>query len=120
MVIALTPSPNEDELQVELSISTRLSLTADQARRKTTRFLMDNISMFLTPVNPLLVVTDQEHIQWRFSIMLVLGQQGKLGQVGELNVDAYTGEILVDEVDLMEIKDNAQRLAQSTTHSTVG
>jgi hypothetical protein len=120
MVIALTPSPNQDELQVELSISTRLSLSADQARRKATRFLMDNVSMFLMPVNPLLVIIDHEQIQWRFSVMLAMGQQGRLGQVGELNVDAYTGDILVDEAALAEIKENAQRLAQSATYTTVG
>ena len=119
MVIALTPLHNEDALQIDLSISTRLNLTADQAQRKATRFLMDNISMFLMPVNPLLVVADQEDIKWRFSIMLVLGQQGKLGPVGELDVDAYTGDISVNDTNLEEIKDNARRLAQSTAHSTV-
>jgi hypothetical protein len=120
MVIALTQPQETEDLQLEVNISTTLGITAEQARRKVTRFLMDNVSMFLSPQEPMLVVTALEQIHWRFPISLSMGRQGNLGQVGEINVDAHTGELLLDEVILTEITDNAQRLAQSTAHPTVG
>lgn len=119
MVIALTQPQETENLQLEVNISTTLGITAEQARRKVTRFLMDNVSMFLSPSSPLLVVKTQEQIWWRFPIGLNLGQHGYLGQVGEINVDAYTGELLLDDDSLERIEVNAQRLAQGAAHPTV-
>ncbi len=120
MVIALSRPPETENLKLEVNISTTLGITAEQARRKVIRFLMDNISMFLSPQAPLLVVASSEQIFWRFPIILSMGQQGSLGQVGEIEVDAHTGELLLDNDSLVRMEANAQRLAQSATHSTVG
>jgi hypothetical protein len=119
MMIALTQPQETENLQLEVNISATLGITAEEARRKVNRFLMDNVSMFLSPSVPLLVVESQEKIYWRFPIGLILGQQGYLGQVGEVDVDAYTGELLLDGHALVRIEANAQRLAQSTSHPPV-
>ena len=92
MVIALTQPQETENLHLEVNISAILGITAEQSRRKVTRFLMDHVSMFLSLASPLLVVESQEKIYWRFPVGLSLGQQGYLGQVGEIDVDAYTGE----------------------------
>ncbi len=119
MVIALTQPQETENLQLEVNISTTLGITAEQARRKVARHLMDHVSMFLSPASPLLVVESQTQIYWRFPIGRSLGQQGYLGQVGEIDVDAYTGELLLNNTSLAKIEANAQRLAQSTTHPPV-
>ncbi len=119
MVIALTQPQETENLQLEVNISATLGITAEQARRKVSRFLMDHVSMFLSPSAPLLVVESQEKIYWRFPVGLSLGQQGYLGQVGEVDVDAYTGELLLDNDSLARVEANAQRLAQSTAHLPV-
>jgi hypothetical protein len=94
MVIALT-SPtqepinsfvtlDEEKLQLEVKLSVTLRVTAEQAKRKLTRFLIDEVNLFIHPDTPLLVVTDQNSIFWRFPLIFSMGRRGKLGQVGEL------------------------------------
>ncbi len=130
MVIALIESSpgldkalitlDENKLQLDVNISLTLDLTAAQARRKLTRFFMDEVSLFINPQDPLLVVVDQETILWRFSIIFSMGRRGKLGQLGEVDVDARSGELLLDDKLLEEIKTNARSLARGTAFSTNG
>ncbi|MCI0393515.1 MAG: hypothetical protein L0322_01070 [Chloroflexi bacterium] len=121
MVVALTRSTQDEEkLQLEINISTTLGITATQARRKLTRFLMDEVSLLITPQSPLLVVNDQNNIFWRFPLVLAMGHHGQPGQVGEVDVNAYSGDLLITDELLENIKANAQRLVRSTTHSAIG
>mgnify|MGYP003400116677 CR=1 FL=1 len=120
MLVALThPSNTEDSLHLDISISTTLGISANQARRKLVRYFMDNVSMFIGPEQPMLVITDQSHFYWRFPISIRMGQLGRLGQVGQVDVDAQNGEILLDESHLKEITINANLLAKAATHSPV-
>jgi len=124
MVIALTQpaqesdqsfiSLDEDKLQLEVKLSLTLGITAEQANRKVTRFLMDEVSLLIHPQTPILVVADQAAIFWRFPLIFSMGPRGKLGQVGEIDVDAQSGELLLNEDMLREIKTHACILAQGT------
>lgn len=115
MTIALTePIQDDDTLQLDIHISTTLGISASEAKRKLARYLMDNVSMFLTPQRPLLIVTNANVITWRFAILFAMGPQGILGQVGEIDVDAHSGEILLTSASQKEIETNAKRLAKST------
>ena len=115
MVIALTqPSKksnnsfvtlDEDNLQLDVNFSVTIGITAEQAKRKLTHFLMDEVSLLISPQAPLLVVADKNAILWRFPIIFSMGHRGKLGQVGEIDVDACN-------------KAHAYILAQSATLST--
>lgn len=114
MIVAFTPSAQDEEnLQFEVNISTTLGITAGRARRKLTRYLMDNLSLFITPTSPLLVVVSPEKILWRFPVVLAMGHHGQIGQVGEVDVDAHSGQILLSDTLLEEINANAHRLAKS-------
>lgn len=63
MIVALIPSIEEKEnLQLELNISTTLGISASQAKRKVARFFMDEVSMFIGPDPPLLVINKDEQI----------------------------------------------------------
>ena len=125
MVVALTQRADnscvvldKDKLQLEVKLSVTLGITAEQAKRKLTRFLMDEVSLLINPQSPLLVVVDQNTIFWRFPLIFSMGPRGRLGQVGEVDVDALTGELLLDEKQLTEIKTHARLLAQSPALST--
>ena len=128
MVIALTPpnqesssafvSLDQEKLQLEIKLSVTLGVTAEQAKRKLTRFLIDEVNLFIHPEAPLLVVTDQNTIFWRFPLIFSMGHRGKLGQVGEVDVDAQTGELLLNDTLLEEIKAHARFLAQHTALPT--
>lgn len=124
MVIALTQpaqgsahpfvSLDKDSLQLDVKFSVTLGITAEQAKRKLTRFLMDEVSLLIHPYGPLLVVVNQNAIFWRFPLIFSMGLRGKLGQVGEIDVDARSGDLLFNDTLLTEIKAHAHILAQST------
>ncbi len=107
---------NEQTMRLEVQISMQLGIDAQAAKRKVTRFLLDEISLFVTPEHPLLVINNSQLV-WRFPLSLVMGQQGWLGHLGQLDVDAVTGNLLVDEIMTMEIKNHALTLAQNTSFS---
>jgi hypothetical protein len=60
-----------------------------------------------------LVLADR--IVWRVPVVLTMPGHGVLGRVGEIDVDVETGEILLTEDILTDIKEHAKRLAASTT-----
>lgn len=119
MVIAFPESIQEQHpLHLKLNISTTLGITAQEAHSKVLRYFVDHVNMFITPRPPLLVMLDDHTFHWRFPLVFSLGRQGRLGQVGEVDVDAYTGELLIQETQVQEINANVRRLAQSTPHSS--
>jgi hypothetical protein len=121
MVIGLTqPSQSsnnplvtldEENLQLVVNVSVKLGVTAEQAKRKVTRYLMDEVSLLIGPQAPLLVVAGQEEIYWRFPIVFSMGPRGRLGQVGQIDVDAQSGALLVTDELIEEIKTYARVLA---------
>jgi hypothetical protein len=55
---------------------------------------------------------------WRVPVWLALPTTGSLGQVGALDVDAQTGEILFTQQILDEIAERGDALASSATPKT--
>ena len=124
MVVAIAPSwrqtnqqqikLSEDDLQLEIQLSLTLGITAKQAKRRLSRFLLDEVSLFIGPEEPILVV-DGTTAFWRFPLQLTMAKCGRLGQVGSVDVDAQSGELRITDEQLMEIKRNARLLARSAT-----
>lgn len=106
MNVAIENQSENKDLRLEVNTSTTLRVSAQQAKRRLTRYLMDNMSRFLHPEDPLLVIIDEQQIHWRFPVVLSMGRHGRLGQVGELHVDARTEQIIVSET-----------LIEATTHA---
>ena len=109
---------DKDQLTFDFRLSVTLGVTESQAKRKLTRFFMDEVSLLIHPDDPLLVLVDAETIYWRFPVILSLGKQGRLGQIGEVDVDAQSGELQLNEERLEEMTHNARILARSATLST--
>jgi hypothetical protein len=61
------------------------------------------------------VLTLAERIVWRVPVDLTAPPQGRLGRVGEVDVDVESGELLLDETQIAEIQKRAQRIAASST-----
>lgn len=122
MVVAIAPSwqptnqqqikLSEDNLQLEIQLSLTLGVTAKQAKRRLSRFLLDEVSLFVGPEEPILVV-DGTTVFWRFPLQLTMAKCGRLGPVGSIDVDAESGELQITDEQLMEIKRNARLLARS-------
>lgn len=123
MAVAIAPSLQRtkqeditlsaDDLHLDLHLSLQLGITAKQAKRKLSRFLLDEVSLFIGPEEPMLVVAEGPLVFWRFPLQLAMAKCGRLGQVGSIDVDAQSGELLLTNEQLMEIKHNARLLARS-------
>ena len=102
------------QVNVSINISATLNITAYTAKRKANVFVLNRLGTGLFGDEPKLIVTDKL-ICWRVPIFASTASQGRLGQVGQIDVDAQTGEVLADENVLKEIGDNADRLVARTT-----
>jgi hypothetical protein len=85
-------------------------ITATMARRHVSRLVISEIGNLLCGGEPSLVVG--ERVCWRVPITLAYPDTGPAGQVGALDVDVETGEVLVTPEQLAEITDYAHHLAQ--------
>ncbi len=105
--------PAEAEIKVELSVTSTINFTAHVARRRVTKLMLDRVGNLLYGEEPSLVVKDR--ILWRVPIWLSLPTTGPLGQVGALDVDVQTGQILFTPELLEEIADRGDALAERAT-----
>ena len=110
---SLLPQIKAAQVDINIHVSAQLNVSPFIARQKVNRLLLTEASTGLGGDEPHLVVS-QEHLCWRVPIHLALPSRGKLGQVGEIDVDVQTGQVLVDEDQLQEIVDHAERLLVSS------
>ncbi len=96
------------QFNVSINISATLNITAYTAKRKANTFVLNRMGTGLFGDEPQLVVTDKL-ICWRVPIFLSTASHGRVGQVGQIDIDAQTGEVLANDETLKEISDNAER-----------
>jgi hypothetical protein len=103
--------PQLEAAQVDISIrvSARLNVTQVAARRKVNVFVLNEIGTGLGGDTPTLVIHNNR-LCWRVPVILALPPRGRLGQVGQIDMDAQTGEILVNDQEMRDIADHATRL----------
>jgi predicted DNA-binding antitoxin AbrB/MazE fold protein len=90
-------------------IPSRVRITARAAQRKVNRFLLDEISYLMGGEQPSLAETDR--LVWRVPIVLTYPAHGIVGQVGSIDVDTESGELLLSPETVEEIQHNARALA---------
>ncbi|MBY0229455.1 MAG: hypothetical protein K2W96_09265 [Gemmataceae bacterium] len=88
-------------------------ISAFAARQCAKQFIIMDVSSQVATDEPTLVPGDRPC--WRVPLLLTMPRHGSLGQVGELLVDADTGEVLADEKDLARINDDANSLARRSS-----
>ena len=108
--------PPQTEVKVELSLTSQVNITDYTAQRKVTKLLLDQVGNQLYGEQPSLVVG--RRLLWRIPVWLALLTAGPLGQVGTLDVDAKTGDILFTQQILDEIAERGNALTQRSTSST--
>jgi hypothetical protein len=108
--------PAPAEVKVEFSLTAQVNITDLTAQRKVTKLLLDQVGNLLYGERPALVVG--RRLLWRVPVWLALPTTGPLGQVGTLDVDAQTGEILFTQQILDEIAERGNALAQRATSTT--
>ncbi len=84
-------------------------ITAEEARRKVNRFLLDNVSYLMGAARPTLAETDR--LVWRVPVVLTYPDKGAVGEIGVIDVDAEQGDVLTTPETIPEIQEHARALA---------
>ncbi|HOU13274.1 MAG TPA: hypothetical protein PKZ84_09150 [Anaerolineae bacterium] len=105
--------PAPAEVRIEFSLSTQVNVTDFTAQRKVSKVLLDQVGNLLYGERPTLVAG--RRLLWRVPVWVALPTTGPLGQVGTLDVDAQTGEVLTSTALLNDIEERAHVLVERTT-----
>ena len=95
-------------VDINLRVSGEIVVGSLAARQKVNRFVVSQIGNLCSAGEPELLVADS--FLWRVPVLLTNPASGELGQVGEITVDAQTGEIHADEATITSIQQNARTL----------
>lgn len=89
----------------------QVQVTPAYARRRVNGLVSERVSHLLLAGTPRLTYTDRWY--WRVPVDLTFPSRGRVGSVGELDVDATLGEITVSDELLDQIAQRADRLART-------
>ncbi len=105
----VTP-PQGATLAIRIELTAQVNITPFVARQKVTGFVILEISDRMRGEQPELVVGDR--LCWAVPVVLTSPSRGVVGKVGEILVDATTGELLVERDAVQRMSDDADRLAE--------
>lgn len=105
------------DLNIQVSIAAVINVTAKAARRQVTAWLASEVGNMLISGVPQLVIS--QRVVWRVPALLTSSKLGPVGEVGAVEVDADTAELLVTSELRKRILDNVHQLTYSPS-STVG
>ncbi len=100
--------------QSRIRVKAPLNISAFVARQKATGYVLDHVSDHMAGGNPRLVV-DGDRFLWRVPIHFAVLPHGRLGQVGTIDVDARTGQLLLTPRFAEEAQHRAQMLVERAT-----
>ena len=90
----------------------KIEIPASIARRKVNVLMLDRVSNQLISGEPTLVQVETDKWVWRVPVELGFPRYGRVGKVGEVDVNARSGMIDYDSRLLKEIEQKAIELAQ--------
>jgi hypothetical protein len=92
----------------EIRRTVTVAVSAESARRQVHRWLLLEVSHMMGADEPTLVAGDRAC--WRVPVHLSAPQVGLVGQVGEIDVDAITGEMMSVAAQKVTIEQRAREL----------
>lgn len=101
------------ELNIQVSISTTVNIDPKTARRQVTAWLVSEVGNMLIGGTPHLVISHKT--VWRVPAMLTSSEVGLVGEVGTVDLDAESGELLASDQLKEQILDNVKRLTRPTS-----
>jgi hypothetical protein len=102
--------PSGATVDIHIHITAPVNVTPFVARQRVNTFVISEISTQLLADTPELSVG--ERLCWSVSVMLTSPARGVVGKVGDILVDAGTGELLVNDELVRRMTDDARRLAE--------
>jgi hypothetical protein len=116
---SLLPEFSSDQLPLvlDVQVSTTLNLSAEDARRYVNHQVIPQLGTGLVARTPELSIANTQ-ITWRVPIELSLPHLGNLGEVGVVQVDAHSGEVVISVAEQEQIITHARRLYRGATLPT--
>lgn len=102
--------PEQAAVNITVSVSATVKVTDATAQRKVSKLLLDLVGAQLYEEQPSLVAG--RRLLWRVPVWLGLPSCGPVGQVGTIDVDAQSGEILFSQQLLTEIAERGDAMAR--------
>ncbi|MDW8326321.1 MAG: hypothetical protein RMK99_07115 [Anaerolineales bacterium] len=102
--------PAQSEVKIDIHLTARLNVTDFTAQRRVSKLLLDQVGNLLYGERPTLLVG--RRLLWRVPVWFGRPPDGPIGQVGHLDVDAQTGEILYSQLDLNLFAERGNALAR--------
>ena len=99
-------------LDITVSVSATIEVDATTAQRKATAWLISQVGNLLMGDAPALVIG--QRTVWRVPVLLTSPSRGVIGQVGAVDVDAISGQVLADPLLAQELVTHARNLARSS------
>lgn len=109
---ALVAKLQAAQVDINVHVTASINITPFVARQKVNVLLLDKVGTGLFSEAPGLVAT-QDRLRWRVPVVLGLPGRGYLGQIGVIDVDVQTGEVLVDDNLIYDLTRRATQLAAS-------
>jgi hypothetical protein len=91
---------------------THLPISAFVARQKVNVLMLEHVSHMLLAGEPKLIQKSTQEWVWQVPIDLTYPSKGRVGQVGQIEVEAYHGEIQFTAALLTQITTRMEQLAQ--------
>ncbi len=105
MAVLIKQLPHSGRLEVDVRVTADINVSAFSARQKVNSFVLDKISYMMHAEHPTLVVA--ERMSWRVPVILSLTSRGDIGQVGHIDVDIETGQLLITPQLISEMQNRA-------------
>ena len=105
--------PRTDRLQTDIHLSADINVGAVSAKRRVNALLATHVGNLLLADEPVLVLADRA--AWRVPVDLTAPSMGRLGRVGEVDVDVESGEVLLDDAMIEGMSKRANDLVASST-----
>jgi hypothetical protein len=103
-------------LDITIAIRATIEVDAATAQRKATGWLVSEVGNLLLGDTPSLVITDRA--VWRVPVLLTSPEIGVVGQVGTVDVDAQTGDVLANAELIEDLIKRGRHLARSAPPPT--
>jgi hypothetical protein len=110
------PLPPQGDVEVSVKIRTPLQITSHVARQKANRQIALHCGQSFSLDEPELYVSETMH--WRVPVWVTHPAKGRVARLGELRVDAETGEVLATHEELRMLRAAANGVLQSCGETT--
>jgi hypothetical protein len=110
----MVPELPTSKVDIHIHVSAQLNITPFVARQKVGGVVLSQVGTGVAADEPMLMVT-RDRLVWRVPVVLALPGLGRLGELGQIDVDAQTGQVLADQALIKQLIENAEHLAPDTT-----